>query len=194
MGGEHVQTIATVSPGLGKQGLFLREGTMMRLRLILLFLTLLSLVSLIPPAVAAAPAPASVLQTFSSVAVIDPPFGSAFLLMNLPSCGSGQAWLLRSVQVSPEIETGTTAEDLPQLPPWGASFHVFQNGPSGSSIGRPVTLIGAGPTHLSTSIDGGQPFGGYVEVKLLGQATTTVRFQFNLHVTGQCGTPSVMVF
>ncbi|MGH9868432.1 MAG: hypothetical protein ACREAA_09760 [Candidatus Polarisedimenticolia bacterium] len=157
------------------------------------FLLGLSLVSLIPAAVAAAPPSTSVLQTFSSAAVIDPPFGAAFLQMNIPTCGSGQVWLLKHVQVSPGIENGSTAQDLPQLPPWGASFHVFQNAAQAGAA-RPVTLIGGGPTHLSTSIEGGQHFGGYVEIKLLGQATATARFEFNVHVTGQCGTPSIMEF
>jgi len=128
------------------------------------------------------------LETFSQIGVMLSGENHVFVFFGIPSCEAGEAWLLKSIQVGPELETGSTARDILLLPAWGVSA-IIQQGGWGT---RPVTMIGAGPAHLSTAIEGGQPFSGDVTIILLGTAVATGRFQFNVHVTGQCGVPTVL--
>jgi len=139
------------------------------------------------PLGAATPARRGV-ETFSQTGVILSGENHVFVFFGIPACAAGEAWLLKSIQVGPEIETGATAQDLPLLPAWGVSAIIQQRG-WGT---RPVTMVAPGPAHLSTAIEGGQPFSGDVTIILLGSAVATGRFQFNVHVTGQCGVPTVL--
>jgi hypothetical protein len=148
----------------------------------------LSFLVCILPSTAAPPQQHRGLETFSQTGVMLPGANSVLLYFAIPPCAAEEAWLLKSMQVGPELETGATAQDLPLLPAWGVSAIIQQRG-WGT---RPVTMIAPGPAHVSTAIEGGQPFSGDVTVILLGSAVATGRFQFNVHVSGQCGVPTVL--
>jgi hypothetical protein len=138
----------------------------------------------------AAPAPLP-LQTLSLQATLESGSRSVTVFFPVPGCPAPQVWLLKQIQVGPEIDDGSTAEDLVTLPPWGVSAAVHQTFTM-TTVQVQVVMVASGPQHVSTSIEGGQPFDGSVHIKLLGGAVAAARYEFNLHVTGQCGVATSM--
>jgi hypothetical protein len=85
--------------------------------------------------------------------------------------------------------------DVVNLPNWAASVPVFQRFTSGSTQVA-FTVLGQGPEHVSATLPAGQSIGGFepliVRISLLGGTPASHRFEFNVHVTGSCGTASIM--
>jgi hypothetical protein len=119
--------------------------------------------------------------------------------MPVPTCASGKEFLVTGVQAAPEVAIGATSTEVTNLKLWAVSVPAYQRFSKGAQL-VPLTLIGQGPEHLSATLaagqslysvyDGGPPI--IVTVSILGSSSATHRFEFNVHVTGSCGTASSM--
>lgn len=113
----------------------------------------------------------------------------------LPACRSEEEFLVQGVHVGPEIVIGATSLTAQYLPLWGVSVPVYQRY-AGASVQVALTAISPGPQHVWATIPAGQstgPLSGLlpVRVTLLSGGPATHRFEFNIHVTGICGTAFV---
>ncbi|RKH65876.1 hypothetical protein D7V93_05280 [Corallococcus llansteffanensis] len=115
----------------------------------------------------------------------------------LPDCARRTEFLVQGVHVGPEIVIGGTSIDVVNLPRWGVSVPVYELHPS-AALQVALTALGQGAEHISATIPAGQSIGPIsgaatlpVHITLLGGTPATHRFEFNVHVTGVCGTPFV---
>ena len=119
--------------------------------------------------------------------------GTSFVDVDLPlpNCGSDE-FLVHGVQVGPEVNVGATQSSVVNLPRWAVSVPVYQRH-TGGSAKVSFNVLGEGPVHLSASLPAGQaiphpnPSTLPVRISILGGATATHRFEFNIHVAGSCG-------
>ena len=109
-----------------------------------------------------------------------------------PTCDDD--FLVTAVHVGPVVDKGATATDVVNLPNWAVSVSMSQLA-ADSSRPSPLTLLGQGPEHLSATLPAGQKAFGSTSVDvlilMLGGAPATHRFEFNVHVTGRCGSAFV---
>ncbi len=137
--------------------------------------------------------PKQTMLTTSARGVILPGHHFGDVELRKPSCEKPHdQFLVHGIHAGPEIQIGATAIDVVKLPVWGVSVPVYQRHRSASVLVA-LTVVGEGPEHLSASIPAGQValFGGDtlpVRVKVLGSGAATHRFEFNIHITGSCGT------
>ncbi|MEA3357268.1 MAG: hypothetical protein U9Q67_02440 [Patescibacteria group bacterium] len=110
---------------------------------------------------------------------------------SLPACPSGKEPLVLGVHVGPEVNVGATSQDVVNLPHWAVSVPVYQRFSSGS-IKVSLTALALGPEHISISLPAGQtvisPNQLKARISLLGGVTASHRFEFNVHISGTCGT------
>ena len=112
-----------------------------------------------------------------------------------PACPAGSQFLILGLQVGPEFIIGSTGTDVVNLGKWGAAVAVSQRS-TGGAVTIPFTLLADGPVSVSGQLPAGQKSLGStsvsVRVSLLGGVPAAYRFEFNVHVTGACGTPYVI--
>jgi hypothetical protein len=115
--------------------------------------------------------------------------------LKVPACPRNREFLALGVHVSPEVFVGATSMDAVNLPKWAASVPVIQRF-TGTTTQVALTVLGQGPEHLSATLPAGQSIGGFnaliVRIILLGGTPASHRFEFNVHVTGACGSASIM--
>jgi hypothetical protein len=108
----------------------------------------------------------------------------------VPACPGSTKFLVNGLRVAPEIILGVTGNDVTQLPHWGVSLWLWQK-TSWGGFAVPLNLLGNGPQHLSVTLPAGQhPESTTLTtyIVLLGGVTASRRFEFNVHITGYCGT------
>ena len=96
------------------------------------------------------------------------------------------------MHVAPEVVTGATYIDVVNLPQWAETLFVYQLHSSSGGTRVPLNVLGNGHEHLSAELPAGQrildpntSIGG--RITLLGGPAASHRFEFNIHVTGSCG-------
>jgi len=131
--------------------------------------------------------------TMSGRGVIDVGESGTEVKISLPKCPRGKKFLFQGVHVAPEVCIGNTSKDVINLPRWAVSVPTYQVWPTGQ-IQVAFTVLSEGTQHVSAVLPAGQSIGPIadsipVRIALLGGVTATHRFEFNIHLTGVCGTP-----
>lgn len=131
-------------------------------------------------------------QTTSSRITVFSGETSSEATFGVPECPAGTAFLVTDVQAGLEVRHGHTRIDVVQLGRWAVKVPLFQfDGSVGNQVA--LTALGNGPEAISASIPGGQQvasgFPLIVSVAMLGDAPSTARHEFLVHVTGFCGVP-----
>ena len=145
----------------------------------------------------AGPGPDAKWQTLSGRGVILVGAKSAHVSLDVPACAKKkEQFLVLGVHVGPEVIIGATSIDVANLPRWAASVPVYQQYSTVAQIQVALNVLGNGAEHVSATLPGGQGVGTLnpllVQITLLGGAAASHRFEFNVHVTGACGTASIM--
>jgi hypothetical protein len=108
----------------------------------------------------------------------------------VPTCPEGTNFLVTDVYVGPEVLVGATSINVVQLQNWAISVPVYQYS-DGGALQVALTALGNGPQAISASIPAGQRILGSSSVSayiiILGGGTAPARFEFNVHLTGFCG-------
>jgi len=133
-------------------------------------------------------------QTLSGRGVILEGGSFVDVSLNVPACPRNKDPLVLGLHVSPEVIGGASSLDVVNLPKWAASVYLYQRY-TGASISVPLTVLGQGPEHISANLPAGQSIDSsplVVRINLLGGTPASHRFDFNVHVTGACGTASIM--
>ena len=145
----------------------------------------------------AGPGPQANWQTLSGRGVILVGATSVNVSLDVPACTArNEQFLVLGVHVGPEVIIGATSIDVVNLPRWAASVPVYQRYATGGQIQVALNVLGNGAEHVAATLPGGQGVGPLdplpVHITLLGGAAAMHRFEFNVHVTGACGTASIM--
>ena len=119
---------------------------------------------------------------------------STVVNLPVPGCRAGEDFLVKGIHVGPEASVGNTNVDVVHLPRWAVEVPVYQGAAGGTTqLLVPLVGIGQGAEHVNVALPAGQgllspqPAAVEVKISLLGGTPAQRRFEFNVHLWGECG-------